>query len=192
MWLLEALVGPNPMTHFHTIGHSNRQLSQFLELLQDSGIRVLVDVRKLTGSTKYPHFNADHLGPSLTDSHIHYEHLPQLAGRRTVSKDIPFEVNAWWTNRSFHNYADYALSNEFDAGLETLMKLGEQGPVALMCSEAVWWRCHRRIITDYLLARDHSVRHILGPGQVKAAVSSTGAVSVSGGRIHYPTEKIPS
>lgn len=176
------------MATFHTIGHSNLRLQQFIDLLDENRIRGLADVRKLAGSNKYPHFNAESLDRSLAESKIQYEHFPQLAGRRTVSKDVPFEVNAWWTNRSFHNYADYALSTEFEEGLDSLIQLGERKSMVVMCSEAVWWRCHRRIITDYLLARDHQVQHILGPGQVKTADSSAGAVRGTGAQVLYPTE----
>src|SRR5699024_255587 len=101
------------------------------------------------------------------------------------SKDVPFEVNAWWQNRSFHNYADHALSQEFHEALSDLEKLGTEMSTAIMCSEAVWWRCHRRIIADYLLANKHRVEHIMGPGQLMTAEFSDGAVVQDDGTIHY-------
>ena len=103
-----------------TIGHSNRTLEEFLELLSDSGVEQVVDVRKLPGSTKYPQFNNDALGASLAKNDIGLLRLEGLTGRRPVSRDVPFEVNAWWENRSFHNYADHALSEEFRAALEPM------------------------------------------------------------------------
>jgi len=99
---------------------------------------------------------------------------------------VPFEVNAWWENRSFHNYADHALSEDFRAGLGELRAWERTQRLAVMCSEAVWWRCHRRIIADHLLALDADVRHILGPGHVDVAQLSAGAVIGPDGRVTYP------
>ena len=176
-------------SRFFTIGHSNRSLEEFIELLQEGGIGQVVDVRKLPGSNKYPHFNADTLAASLSEVGIGFTRSAPLTGRRPVSKDVPFEVNAWWENRSFHNYADYALSDEFSAGLAEL--LGQETPqrVALMCSEAVWWRCHRRIITDHLLAHGENVQHIVGKNQIKPAELSSGALIGGDKRVTYPSDK---
>lgn len=174
------------MATFYSIGHSNRSWEEFAELLQENQIQQLVDVRKLTGSTKYPQFNADNLDLALQEIAVNYVHLPELAGRRPASKNVPIERNAWWTNRSFQNYADYALSSEFEHGLGQLIERGEKLTVAVMCSEAVWWRCHRRIITDYLLIRQHSVHHILGPRQVKPAELSAGAIPQNTRQVYYP------
>jgi uncharacterized protein (DUF488 family) len=99
---------------------------------------------------------------------------------------VPFEVNAFWSNQSFHNYADYALSDAFRSGLEHLIAQGRKLRSAIMCSEAVWWRCHRRIIADYLLARHETVYHILGPGHVDTAKLTEGAVVQPGGTLNYP------
>lgn len=173
----------NPV--FYTIGHSNRTIEEFLELLQEHHIEHVVDVRKLPGSKHYPHFNADTLGEFLAEHDIGFSRSAGLTGRRNVSKEIPFEVNAWWQNRSFHNYADHALADEFQNALTDLESLGLQVATATMCSEAVWWRCHRRIIADYLLINDHHVEHILGPGQLMSAKLSDGAVAQDDGTIHY-------
>jgi uncharacterized protein (DUF488 family) len=151
---------------FYTIGHSTRTLDEFLGLLHSSGIVRVVDVRKLPGSTRYPQFDQDALAASLEAAGIDYQHAKDLTGRRPVSRDVPFEVNAWWENRSFHNYADHALSQEFTRALDDLRERGSAERTALLCSEAVWWRCHRRIIADHLLARGESVHHILGPDHV--------------------------
>lgn len=170
---------------FYTIGHSNRSIEEFSELLEEHNIAHVVDVRKLPGSKRYPHFNADTLGDYLADQDVEFSRSAGLTGRRKVSKDVPFEVNAWWQNRSFHNYADHALSQEFHEALSDLEKLGTEMSTAIMCSEAVWWRCHRRIIADYLLANKHRVEHIMGPGQLMTAEFSDGAVVQDDGTIHY-------
>lgn len=169
-----------------TIGHSNRSLEEFLGLLQEHGIERVVDVRKLPGSNKYPQFNADTLSQALRTRGVTLLRMEALTGRRPVSKVIPFEVNAWWQVRSFHNYADHALSGEFRQALAELQELGSEHATALMCSEAVWWRCHRRIITDHLLARDVNVLHILGPGSSKPAELSDGAVVGADLQLTYP------
>ncbi len=165
---------------FLTIGHSNRSLKEFIDLLRDSGAEVVVDVRKLPGSNANPQFNEDVLGDALAAVGIELRRLDGLTGRRPVSRDVPFEVNAWWENRSFHNYADHALGAEFATDIAKLLGWGDERRCAVMCSEAVWWRCHRRIIADYLLAHDREVLHVLGPGQTAEAVLSSGAVVEEG------------
>jgi uncharacterized protein (DUF488 family) len=174
---------------FFTIGHSNRTLAEFVELLQESRVQLIVDVRRLPGSTRYPQFNADALAAALAAMGIGFWRAQGLTGRRPVSRDVPFEVNAWWENRSFHNYADHALSDEFAHALGELRERGRARRSAVMCAEAVWWRCHRRIIADHLLAHGADVRHILGPGQVDAAQLSAGAVTGEDGRVTYPANR---
>jgi len=163
------------MAEIFTVGHSDRTIGEFISLLTQQGIEHVLDVRKLAGSSKYPHFNADALAQSLNQSHIGYSHAPKLSGRRPVSKDVDFEVNAWWTNRSFHNYADYALSPDFSAALDQLIELSTQERTAIMCAEAVWWRCHRRIIADHLIARGQKVLHLIDAHEPKPAQLSDGA-----------------
>ncbi|MFD3687622.1 DUF488 family protein [Nocardiopsis sp. NPDC058631] len=169
-----------------TIGHSNRTLAEFIELLQESHVELVVDVRRLPGSARYPQFDQDTLSVVLGEAGIRYRRAEGLTGRRPVSKDVPFEVNAWWENRSFHNYADHALSDGFRSTLAELREWGRTRRSAVMCSEAVWWRCHRRIIADHLLARDEDVRHILGPGHIDAAQLSPGAFTDPHGNVTYP------
>lgn len=169
-----------------TIGHSTRSTEEFIGLLRQSDIGQVVDVRRIAGSNKYPQFNADSLAASLEDSGIGYEHAEGLTGRRRVSKTVPFEVNEWWQNRSFHSYADHALSEEFADALADLRKSAGEQNVAVMCSEAVWWRCHRRIIADHLLAHGDTVRHILGEASIDEAQLSEGAV-VSDRSVTYPS-----
>ena len=116
-----------------------------------------------------PQFNADVLPPALDAAGIGYEHLAALGGLRPRSRGIPEEVNAFWQNASFHNYADYAMGEAFAQGLARLRELGAQAPCAVMCAEALWWRCHRRIIADYLIAAGEEVRHLMADGKIVEA-----------------------
>lgn len=169
-----------------TIGHSTRSLEEFVELLTSNAVTQVLDVRKLPGSSKYPQFNEDALRLSLKELDIALIRFESLTGRRPVSQDVPFEVNGWWENRSFHNYADHALSKEFRDALEEVRREHATQRTALMCAEAVWWRCHRRIISDHLLARGDDVVHILGKGQIKRAELSAGAVIHNDHAVTYP------
>ncbi|MGB3324305.1 MAG: DUF488 domain-containing protein [Mycolicibacterium fortuitum] len=169
-----------------TIGHSTRTFAEFADLLRDSGVQLIVDVRKLPGSTRYPQFDQDALSASLGAEGVRYQYAQGLTGRRAVSTEVPFEVNGWWKNRSFHNYADYAMSDGFRRALAELRELGRTSRIAVMCSEAVWWRCHRRIIADHLISHSETVRHIIGPGHVDTAQLSAGAVTGPAGTVTYP------
>ena len=169
-----------------TIGHSNRSFTEFLELLQEHSVTHVVDVRKLPGSKRYPQFNADDLTEHLADHRIALTRSTGLTGRRKVSKDVEFQVNAWWQNRSFHNYADHALSEEFHTALQLLCETATTQVTAVMCAEAVWWRCHRRIIADNLLTQCYQVEHIMGPCQLMTAELSAGAAPRRDGCIVYP------
>lgn len=171
---------------FFTIGHSTRALDEFISLLHGSGVEVVIDVRRLPGSARYPQFDQDALSASLGAERIGYQRVEALTGRRSVSRVVPFEVNAWWENRSFHNYADHALSEDFTSALTVVRERGHVHRVALMCSEAVWWRCHRRIIADHLLACGERVQHILGPRHVDQAQLSQGAVVGADHTVTYP------
>ena len=142
-----------------TIGHSTREIDAFISLLEENGIKLLADVRSFPGSNRYPQFNREALAKSLADAGIRYEHFPELGGRR---KPKPDSHNTAWHNASFRGYADYMETEEFHKGVERLLALaGEAGPAAIMCAEAVWWRCHRSLISDYLKARGVEVMHIL-------------------------------
>lgn len=174
----------SPPAPVFTVGHSTRQIADFLALLEEHDIERVLDVRKLAGSNRFPQFNADALAASLLDRNISFEHIDALAGRRLVSQTVPFEVNAWWQNRSFHNYADHALSDEFRSALTNVFPSGHR--IAILCSEAVWWRCHRRIIADHLVAGGRDVHHIIGPGRVSAAELSAGANISPDGLVTYP------
>lgn len=172
--------------HFLTLGHSNHSLEEFIELLTENSAEVVVDVRKLPGSNRNPQFNADTLVDDLAESGIKLQRLEGLTGRRPVNHEIDFEVNGWWRNRSFHNYADHALTQEFRSDLDQLIGRGAKARCVLMCSEAVWWRCHRRIIADHLLAHDFSVTHIMGKNQVTTAELSAGAAIAEDRSVTYP------
>ena len=157
------------MTPFFTIGHATRALPDFAALLRDNGVKRLADVRSFPRSRTNPQYNIDTLPASLKVEGVDYRHIPALGGKRPRQREVPEDVNAFWDNAGFHNYADYALGDEFRAGLDELLAYGENEPVAVMCAETVWWRCHRRIVADYLLALDRDVWHILGPDQVEPA-----------------------
>lgn len=171
---------------FFTIGHSNRSLDEFIELLRGAGIDLLADIRTIPKSRANPQFNEDTLPASLAACDISYERIAALGGLRGKSKTIARDVNAFWTNDSFHNYADYALSNTFRAGLDHLIERGRLQRTAIMCSEAVWWRCHRWIVADHLIARGESVFHIMGKGRIESARLTAGAVVQTGGEVVYP------
>ncbi len=135
------------MYTLYTIGHSTRTLEEFLDLLQAHGIQELVDVRTIPQSRRYPHFGKDALATALKEAGIVYTHLPQLGGLRHTTKD---SVNTGWRNLSFRGYADYMATNAFEEGLQALKAIAEQRITAIMCAEAVPWRCHRSLIADDL------------------------------------------
>src|SRR6476660_2855938 len=141
-----------------TIGHSTRTLADFEQLLTLNAIKNLVDVRSYPGSRRYPQFNQSELSRSLGVSGIAYHHLASLGGRR---KALPHSKNTAWRNESFRAYADHMDSEEFQKGISDLRMLATQGPTVIMCAEAVWWRCHRSLIADYLKASGTEVIHIL-------------------------------
>lgn len=177
-----------PAPPVFTIGHSDRPLEAFLDLLRAAEIERLFDIRKFPRSRTNPQFDADRLSAALADAGIAYDYLEALGGRRPRARDVPPEVNGFWINRSFHNYADYALSAPFRAGLAGLLAAGGAQRSVVMCAEAVWWRCHRRIVADYLLAAGREVIHLLGPGHDEPARLTEGAVILPDRSIVYPAE----
>jgi uncharacterized protein (DUF488 family) len=175
------------MAHrFFTIGHSTRSIAEFVDLLRPQEIKLIVDVRAIPLSRTNPQYNAAKLAKALSEFEIGYEHIAELGGLRGKKRDVPADVNAFWENQSFHNYADYAMSDEFRSGLARLRQLGRGTTAAIMCAEAVWWRCHRRIITDYLITAGERVFHILGTNHVAPASLTPGAVLTAGGTLSYP------
>ena len=141
-----------------TIGHSTRTLEEFLDLLAEYRIEAIADVRRFPGSRRYPHFASDALAVTLPAHGIAYQWIPKLGGRRKVQPGSP---NTAWRNASFQGYADYIATVEFAEGLAELLELAASKRTALMCAEAVWWRCHRSIISDVLKLRGIEVIHIV-------------------------------
>ncbi|RXH06294.1 DUF488 family protein [Bradyrhizobium vignae] len=177
------------MAHpFFTIGHARRSIEEFVELLQGTSVSFVADVRTVPRSRTNPQYNRETLPQSLAAVSIGYEHIAALGGLRSRTREVPRETNAFWQNGSFHNYADHAMSAAFRDGLAHLRELGRTRRCAIMCAETLWWRCHRRIITDYLLAAGETVFHILGPGQVEQAEMNPAARLVPDGRLAYPAE----
>ena len=177
------------MVHqFFTIGHSTRPIGEFIGLLRNVEVRLVVDVRTVPRSRTNPQYHGDALQISLSEFQIAYEHIAALGGLRGRQRDLPETVNAFWQNQSFHNYADYALSETFRLGLNRLRELGHASPCAIMCAEAVWWRCHRRIISDYLIANGETVFHILGHNHIEPAHITEAARSGSAGALIYPAD----
>lgn len=144
---------------FYTIGHSTRTIEAFVDLLVSNRITILVDVRSFPHSRAYPQFDLATLPASLRDHGIGYRHLPALGGRR--SRGRPDSPNGAWRVAAFRNYADYMASEAFAAGMADLLAIAAGQQVALMCAEAVPWRCHRRLISDCLVAKGHEVYDIL-------------------------------
>ena len=171
---------------FFTIGHSTRSLEELIELLAGARIELLADIRTIPRSITNPQFNKDTLPDALRTAQISYEHIAALGGRRGRTRSAPQGVNGLWRNASFHNYADYALSEPFHAGFEHLLDDGRKQRCVIMCSEAVWWRCHRRIVSDYLLAGGETVFHIMGQGRIEPARLTPGAVVQADQTVVYP------
>ncbi len=171
---------------FFTIGHSTRPIREFLDLLRGAGVGLLVDVRTVPRSRTNPQYNLDALPAALSNEGIGYEHIAALGGLRSKSKTVPQELNAFWQNASFHNYADYALSEPFRASFAHLRARGREQRCAIMCAESVWWRCHRRIIADYLIAAGETVFHIMAHGRIDPARITPQAEIRSDGSLVYP------
>ena len=161
-------------------------MAEFAGLLQQAGAGFVVDVRAFPRSRTNPQFNFDVLPESLAEWQIGYRHIHALGGLRGRRKDQGPSPNAYWENLSFRNYADYAATEAFRAGLAELRELGRTHACAVMCAEAVWWRCHRRIVADYLISEEEQVFHIMGPGKVEPASLNPAAVRQHDGTLVYP------
>ena len=170
-----------------TIGHSTRAIDEFISLLTEKEIKLLVDVRAFPGSKRYPQFNKDALAESLAAHGIRYEHFPELGGKR---KSNPDSRNTGWRNASFRGYADYMETEQFGKGIDRLLEVAvEAGPTAIMCAEAVWWRCHRSLISDYLKARGVEVLHVLGANKVEPH-PFTSAARIVNGELSYAADSL--
>lgn len=168
-------------TTIWTIGHSTRSAEEFNQILTINKIQNLVDVRTFPGSRRYPQFNRDELSNALAVIAITYHHLPALGGRRRPSKN---SKNIAWNNSSFRGYADHMASAEFKKGIEVLLELANERRTAIMCAEAVWWRCHRGLIADYLKASGHSVIHMIDAKHSEKH-PYTSAARIVDGRLSY-------
>ena len=170
-----------------TIGHSTWGIDEFISLLKENQIKLLVDVRAWPGSKRYPQFNKEALPESLSAHAIHYEHFPELGGKR---KAKPNSRNTAWRNASFRGYADYMETDQFQKGIERLLDVAaETGATAIMCAEAVWWRCHRSLIADYLKARGVEVLNVLGANKVEPH-PYTSAARIVDGELSYRPESL--
>ncbi len=167
-----------------TIGHSTLLIEEFIPLLTANGISVLADVRRFPGSRRHPQFGVDALSAALGDAGIRYEAFPDLGGRRDPRPD---SVNLAWRNASFRGSADYMETAEFREAIARLLAMARAERVAVMCAEAVWWRCHRGLIADYLKAAGHEVLHIGGNG-VASPHPYTSAARIVDGRLSYAGE----
>ncbi|HJW93851.1 MAG TPA: DUF488 domain-containing protein [Thermoanaerobaculia bacterium] len=163
------------MKHLFSIGHSTRDLSDFISLLKENGVERLADIRRYPGSRRYPHFSREALSLSLPAEGIEYIHMPELGGRR---KPLPDSRNTAWRNEQFRAYADHMATDEFRAAIDKLA--GSPKRTAYMCAEAVPWRCHRQLVSDELVRRGIEVVHILGKGQTQLHSLNPSAVIEDG------------
>jgi len=174
------------LAQFYTIGHSTRSIEAFIGLLAQARTHLAIDVRTVPKSRYNPQFNTDALAQSLLAAGIGYRHMPTLGGLRHAKKGSGPSRNRFWDNENFRNYADYTATGEFRQGLEELQALGRAQICTIFCAEALWWQCHRRIITDYLLAAGDKVIHIMGEGHLEEARMTEAAVAGPDGVITYP------
>jgi uncharacterized protein (DUF488 family) len=171
---------------FFTIGHSTRSIEEFVELLRGAEVGLVIDVRTVPRSRTNAQYNLDVFPAALAQHGLGFEHIAALGGLRGRSKGVAPDLNAFWQNKSFHNYADYALGETFRAGFAALRSLGHERRCAIMCAESVWWRCHRRIIADYLIAAGEAVFHIMAKGRIDPAEMTPAAELRADGSLVYP------
>jgi uncharacterized protein (DUF488 family) len=169
----------------YTIGHSNRSLDEFIALLRQFGIETLADIRRLPGSRKFPHFDRENLERVLPGHGLEYIWLPQLGGLRRRRKGLD-SPNMGLTSPGFRAYADYMDSDDFRAGIRQLLSVASQSTTAYMCAEALYWRCHRRLLSDYLVAHGVEVLHIMGPKKLSAHNMTEGSAVMTEGKVIYP------
>jgi len=173
------------MSTIFTIGHSTRTAGEFLALLQQVAVDYLVDVRAIPRSRRFPQFNCNNLQEALAVVDIKYRHIAALGGLRGRRTDKAGQYDGFWRNKSFQSYADYAQTPAFHSGLIELREIALEHCCAIMCAEALWWRCHRRIIADYLLADGVTVAHIMGLGKIDLATLTPGAQLLPAGGLRY-------
>jgi uncharacterized protein (DUF488 family) len=166
-----------PALKLWTVGHSTRSIEEFIAILESFDLQVLVDVRTYPGSRRYPQFNKEQLRASVAGAGIVYHNMPELGGRRRARPD---SQNVAWRNEMFRGYADYMETDEFRAGIEKLAELARANRTAVMCAEAVWWKCHRSLISDYFKAAGAEVLHIIGEGKAEEHPFTSAARIVDG------------
>jgi uncharacterized protein (DUF488 family) len=171
------------MLHVYTIGHSTRSTDELLQLLREHGVTCLVDVRRFPSSKRHPHFGGEALAASLGAAGNGYSHEPDMGGYRKPRSDSP---NTAWRSAGFQAYADHMDTEEFRAALDRLIERAGRGSTAIMCAEATPWRCHRRLISDALVARGHEVIHVLGSAKVETHALNPDAQALADGRLVYP------
>lgn len=170
----------------YTIGHSTKSIEEFVSLLQSFNIQLLADVRSYPGSKRYPHFNKEALQKTLPAHQIMYQHFPELGGRRKAMKD---SKNTAWKNEAFRGYADYMETESFESAIIKLEEQALQYSTASMCSEAVWWRCHRSLISDYLKAKGWLVQHIMAINKSEEH-PYTSAAKIVNGELNYADQNL--
>jgi uncharacterized protein (DUF488 family) len=172
-----------PTSRIWTIGHSTRTADEFVSLLRSQQIDRLADIRTIPQSRRHPHFGRDALSARLVDDGIQYRHFKDLGGLRKPRADSP---NGAWKNQAFRGYADHMQTPEFALALDQLLAFADGGRLAVMCAEAVWWRCHRMLVSDALVARTIDVQHILGATSVQPHRLTPFAHIQDAGRVRYP------
>ncbi len=178
---------PSSLPTVWTLGHSNRTWAEFVALLREAGIELVADVRRFPGSRRFPHFAAQAMQPALAAEGIGYRHFPQLGGRRGRPK--AGSPNRGWRVAGFNAYADHMATAQFQQGLAELLQVARQRRTALLCAEALPWRCHRQLLADALLVQGAEVVHLLGPGRRQPHRLSPVA-RVDQGRLTYPGEPL--
>ncbi len=181
---------PSPPFQIFSIGHSNRSFQEFIDLLTGFGIRAIADIRRFPGSRKFPRFNKDALGADLKDHGIQYVWFEALGGFRHSAKNTE-SPNRGLENPGFRNYADYMLTAQFRSALLPLLSLAGRLPTAVMCAESLYWKCHRRLLSDYLTAHGVTVIHILGHGSTRPHTLTSGAAVCEDGTVTYPLSGTP-
>jgi uncharacterized protein (DUF488 family) len=175
-----------PGTTIYTVGHSTRTGEELLAILREAGVELLVDVRAFPSSRRHPQFNRDALATWLLAAGVAYRHMPDLGGRRAPAPDSP---NGGWRDTAFQGYADHMRSPEFRRALADLEAAGREAPTVIMCAEAVWWRCHRRLIADALVARGWGVEHLgIGEGRAVHELTDFAVIEPDGSLIYPPAQ----
>jgi uncharacterized protein (DUF488 family) len=170
-----------------TVGHSNQPLERFLSLLAQHRVEALADIRRFPSSKKFPHFKQSSLAAALQKAGIEYHWFQELGGRRRKEKGDS-SPNLGLYNAGFRSYADYMLTKEFQKGIDNLLEMAGHKRTAIMCAEALFWRCHRRLVSDFLDANGITVQHIMPTGELRPHKLTSGAL-VENGQVTYPGEK---